>query len=169
MAQACTPTVITLSGCPHCANLETMLQQKGIKYNVDMSQACQCYPCAVLCNGTHVSSCGGNAEYDVLNAIVASVAVAAPTSTTTTPVSTTKTTPSTTSTTDEAWKTSLWGNELTIDWGAKNAPPTIAQTAAGYEPPDVQLTPVLPLPPTVAQGIIIALRDRKKPRGRKVA
>ena len=67
MAQACTPTIITLSGCPHCANLESMLNNAQIKYTVDMSQACQCYPCAVLCDGSHVTSCGGDPEVDCGN------------------------------------------------------------------------------------------------------
>jgi hypothetical protein len=57
-----------------------------------------------------------------------------------------------------------------VDWGAKNTPPTIAQTPATYQPPDVTLTPVLPVPPPVTDGITIALRNHKKmPIGRKVA
>ena len=167
MAQACTPTVITLSGCPHCANLETMLTNAGIKYTVDMSQSCACYPCAILCNGSHVSSCGGGAEQDVFNAIQQSVG----TSKAATPAAPASTSASAgTAATTPSWKTTIWANEISVDWGAKNTPPVIAQTPANYQPPDVTLTPVLPIPPPVTDGITIALRHHKKmPIGRKVA
>lgn len=169
MAQACTPTIITLSGCPHCANLESMLASAGITYNNDQSQSCQCYPCAVLCNGTHVTSCGGNAEYDVLAAIKTSIASATTPTSTTTPATTASTTPATAST---AWKTSKWSNELSVDWGAANPKPTILQTPVGWTPPDVALTPVSPVPPGIAQGLTVAIRAKKKSKqtiGRKVA
>ena len=168
MAQACTPTIITLDGCPHCANLESLLSNAGIKYTVDMSQSCQCYPCAILCNGSHVTSCGGGAENDVFSAIQSSVASTAKAATPTTPAKTS--TAAGTAATTPSWKTTKWANELSVDWGAKNTPPVIAQTPATYQPPDVTLTPVLPLPPPVTDGITIALRNHKKmPIGRKVA
>jgi len=172
MAQACTPTIITLSGCPHCANLESMLNNAQIKYTVDMSQACQCYPCAVLCDGSHVTSCGGNAENDVFAAIQKSIAATTTKTSTTAPLSTTTTTPASAAsvTTTPAWRTTKWSNALSVDWGAKNPLPTIAQTAAGYEPPDVSLTPVLPVPVPQAAGLTVALMDHKKmPIARKVA
>ena len=170
MAQACTPVIITLSGCPHCANLETMLNNAKIAYTVDMSQSCACYPCAVLCDGSHVSSCGGGAENDVFSAIQASIASTTKAATPTAPAATPKATPAASTAASPAWKTTKWANELSVDWGAKNPMPTIAQTPAGYEPPDVSLTAVLPLPPTQADGLTIALRDHKKmPIARKVA
>ncbi len=172
MAQACTPTIITLSGCPHCANLETMLNNADIKYNNTESGSCACYPCAVLCDGSQVSSCGGGAENDVFAAIQKSVASTTKAATPTAPAATPKATPaaSASAAASPAWKTTKWANELSVDWGAKNPLPTIAQTPAGYEPPDVSLTAVLPLPPTQADGLTIALRDHKKmPIARKVA
>ena len=167
MTQACTPTIITLSGCPHCANLETLLTNAGIKYTVDMSQSCACYPCAILCNGSHVSSCGSGAENDVFSAIQSSVATAK-TATVATPATTSSSTG--TASTTPSWKTTVWANELSVEWGAKNAPPTIAQTPSTYQEPDVTLTAVLPVPPAVTDGITIALRHHKTmPIGRKVA
>ena len=167
MAQACTPTIITLDGCPHCANLESLLNNAGIKYNVDMSQACQCYPCAILCNGSHVSSCGGGAENDVFSAIQASIG-SAKSATPAAPAATSSSAGA--AATTPSWKTTKWANELSVDWGAKNTPPVIAQTPATYQEPDITLTPVLPLPPPVTDGITIALRNHKKmPIGRKVA
>ena len=167
MAQACTPTIITLDGCPHCANLESLLNNAGIKYIVDMSKSCACYPCAILCNGNQVSSCGGGAEQDVFTAIQQSVA-AAKSATPAAPASTPSSAGA--AATSPSWKTTIWSNELSADWGAKNTPPTIAQTPATYQEPDVTLTPVLPIPPPVTDGITIALRNHKKmPIGRKVA
>jgi len=172
MAQACTPTVITMAGCSHCENLKSMLNNAGIKYTETTSGSCACYPCAVLCNGSSVSSCGGNAEVDVFNAIKASIATATPSPTTkpaTTPVAKPTTTAAAPPPTPE-WKTTVWSNEISINWGKKNPRPAIKETPIDWQHPDVQLTPILPLPPTMTTGITFALRDHKKvPRGRKVA
>jgi len=98
----------------------------------------------------------------------ASSGTAAKTSTTT-PAKTAAAAPATGSPTP-AWKTTNWGNELSIDWGARNPKPVVAETPVGYEPADISLTPVLPLPPPVSAGIQVALRDhRKKVVGRKVS
>ena len=173
MAQACTPTVITMAGCPHCENLKSMLNSAGIKYNETGSGNCACYPCVVLCNGSTMDCCGKD-ESTLFSAIKSSIATTTPTSPTTKPTTTPAATPAAPKVTTEtikttAWKTSLWSNEITIDWGKKNQRPTIKETPVDWQHPDVQLTPVLPLPPQMTAGITVALRDHKKmPRGRKV-
>lgn len=176
MAQACTPTVIVMDGCGHCSNLESMLNSAGIVYKTTTSGGCGCYPCAVLCNGSTVTSCGGNAEYDVFNAIKASIAVSGGSTSQTGGTTSTKVTKpaetDTTVTVDDtpAWRVAIWSNEVTINWGEPNKRPTIKETPVDWQHPDVQLTPVLPLPPQMTTGITVALRDHKKmPKGRKVA
>jgi hypothetical protein len=37
----------------------------------------------------------------------------------------------------------------------------------GWQPPDAQLTPVLPLPPEIVTGVTVALRDHQKGKSRK--
>lgn len=196
-----------MDGCPHCANLESMLSSANIQFVTTTSGSCACYPCATLCDGSTVSSCGGNAEYDVLASIKASIASGTQSSPTPTPIITpiiippppafvpvaytdpaaptpypssgtsNNTTPGTNTdvyvtTTDSTppWKTSDWSNIVTIDWGQRNPRPAIAEEPVDWMSPDIQLTPVLPLPPIRSTGITIALRDHKKmPKGRKIA
>ena len=159
-----------MDGCPHCANLESMISAApdiAAHCNIQ-SGNCPCYPCAVLCDGTTVNSCSPNDENTVFAAIKSSLSAGTATSTAAKPAATTTAKPATAAATP-AWKTTKWANELSIDWGARNPKPTIAETPAGYEQPDISLTPVTPIPPAVAQGVMIALRDHKKPIARKVA
>jgi hypothetical protein len=173
MGQACTPTVIYIPGCPHCENLmNNLLPSAKIAFTSTQSGSCACYPCATLCDGSSVSSCGGSMEQAVFAAIQRSVASGTPVATPAQPVTTT-TTPATSSNVvdnNPPWKEQRWSNTVTINWGGKNAPPVVAETPVGWMPPDIELTPVLPLPPAMQTGVTIALREhRRMPKGRKVA
>jgi hypothetical protein len=175
MAQACTPTVITMAGCPHCENLKSMLNSAGIKYTETTSGNCACYPCVVLCNKSTMDCCGKD-ESVLFNAIKTSIATAAPAPAPSTPANP-STTPTTKPTTPlvaggaaPTWKVALWSNEVAITWGEPNPRPTVKETPLDWQHPDVQLTPILPLPPLMTTGITVALRDHKKmPKGRKIA
>jgi hypothetical protein len=169
-------TIYTMTGCEHCATLEGLISSAGLtsQVTVVVDQGVKCgsgTPCTVI---SATGTCYGFPSCDETCQMAAIQAAASPTATktsTTTPAATPKAAGTTTVVTPTpAWRTSNWGNELSIDWGAKNPKPTIAQTPAGYEPPDVSLTPVLPLPPVMSDGITVSLRDHKRlPIGRKVA
>jgi len=171
-------TVYALTGCEYCESLISLISNAGLTSQVSIvydqgNGGCgSANPATVIggvCHG--YPSCDLNCQFA---AIQAAASPAAKQSTTTTPTSTAKAAPTasatTTANTTPSWKTAKCSNTLTINWGAKNPKPTIAETPAGYEPPDVSLTPVLPLPPVMAAGITVALRNSKKmPPGRKVA
>jgi len=171
-------TVYALTGCEYCESLISLISNAGLTSQVSIvydqgNGGCGSANPATVIGGTchGYPSCDYNCQFA---AIQAAASPAAKQSSTTKPVSTAKTAPTASATTaastTPAWRTTKWSNTLTIDWGAKNPKPTIAETPAGYEPPDVSLTPVLPLPPVMAAGITVALRDHKKmPPGRKVA
>jgi hypothetical protein len=216
MAQACTPTIITMQFCPHCENLRNMLNTAKIQFKETTSGNCPSYPCVVLCNGSTMACTGPGyeqAQFDAIKASIGSTKNSPPSSPGTTP----GTTPAKGSSVagassdyqivhvpnecpkdasrffDEqgvwyaadkdgmwtkflpynekcpkpvagtpAWKLTIWSNAVTINWGEKNPKPTIAETPVGWQHPDVELTPVLPLPPQMTTGITVALRDHKK-------
>jgi hypothetical protein len=111
--------------------------------------------------------CDSNCQ---LNAIKAAAAPSAKPATPAAPATTVKTAPATAIAPTPAWKTSEWSNDIVVNWGERNPKPVIAETPVGYQPPDIQLTPVLPIPPVITTGITIALRDhRRLPKGRKIA
>ena len=166
-------TIYTMTGCSHCADLEGLIANAGLTNSVAVvnDQGVKCgsgTPCTVI---TSTGTCYGFPDCDETCQMAAiqkaSSSTATPASTTT-PAKTTTAAPAAAAT--PAWKTTKWSNTVSIDWGARNPLPTVAETPVGYEPPDISLTPVLPLPAPVSAGISVALRDhRKKPVGRKVA
>ena len=170
--------VYVLTGCEYCASLESGIASAGltgkVTYHTDAGAAgCSANPATVI-NGKTYGYGGGCGNCDVdcqLAAIKAAVsAPATPTATTAKPATASTASAPASAAATPSWKTSNFGNELTINWGVPNPKPTIAETPVGYEPPDVSLTPVLPLPPAMAAGITVSLRDEKRlPKGRKVA
>ena len=167
-------TIYTMTGCSHCATLEGLISSAGLTGDVTVvtDQGVKCgsgTPCTVI---TSSGTCYGFPSCDEtcqMAAIQAASSSTAAKTSTTTPAKTTSPAPATAAPTP-AWKTTKWSNTVSIDWGAKNPKPVVVETPAGYEPPDTDLTPVLPLPAPVSAGISVALRDhRKKPVGRKVA
>ena len=170
--------VYVLTGCEYCAQLEAGISSAGLNnsvtYHTDAGSAgCSANPATVI-NGV-VHGYGGNCGGCDVDCQLAAIKAAVSSSSTTTPTTAKPTTASTASAPAAAaatpsWKTTKWGNELTVNWGVKNPVPTIAETPTGWEAPDISLTPVLPLPPPMAAGITVSLRDEKKmPKGRKVA
>lgn len=167
--------VFVATGCEFCAQLEGMISSAGLTSQVTYVYSDPGCGFGSTPGTKTAKGCFGYPSCDVncqLNAIKAAVdagkAPAAP-ATPAKPATASKTTPAVTEATP-AWKTTNWANEITVDWGVKNPKPVIAETPAGWMPPDILLTPVLPLPPAVTAGITVALRDHKKmPKGRKVA
>ena len=165
--------VYVLTGCEYCASLEVGISSAGLTNSVTMHNdqgngGCGSANPSTVING----KCYGYPGCDVdcqLAAIKAAVSSpSTPTATTAKPATTSSA--AAPAAAAASWMTSKWGNELTVNWGAKNPVPTIAETPIGWEAPDISLTPVLPLPPAMAAGITVSLRDEKKmPRGRKVA
>ena len=165
--------VYVLTGCEYCASLEAGISSAGLTNSVTMHNdqgngGCGSANPSTVING----KCYGYPGCDVdcqLAAIKAAVSSpSTPTATTAKPATTSSA--AAPAAAAASWMTSKWGNELTVNWGAKNPVPTIAETPIGWEAPDISLTPVLPLPPAMAAGITVSLRDEKKmPRGRKVA
>ena len=171
-------TIVVMDGCEFCAQLESDLNNQGIPYNSTTNNSnygFPSYPGVVLCDGSKVNSPGGdvesNAEY-LISKIKASCYHAA--KTTTTPGTTTPGTSAVYKTTGGVEEPSKWGaKEIVITWGGAGGgggggttstptTPTISQTPADYQPSDVSLTPVSPIPPPVAQGVTVVLRDHKK-------
>jgi hypothetical protein len=165
--------VYVLTGCEYCASLEAGISSAGLNVTMHTDQGnggCGSANPSTIIDG----KCYGYPGCDVdcqLAAIKAAVSSSStPTATTANPTTTsTAATPAAAAATPE-WMTTKWGNELTINWGAENPKPVIAETPVGWAAPDISLTPVLPLPPTMAAGITVSLRDEKRmPKGRKVA
>ena len=166
-------TIYTMTGCSHCATLVQLIASANLTSQVTVvnDQGVKCgsgTPCTVI---TSTGTCYGFpdcVETCQMAKIQAASSSTATPSSTTTPAKT-STAPATTAAAP-SWKTTRWSNYVTIDWGARNPKPVVVETPVGYEPPDISLTPVTPLPPPVSAGIQVALRDhRKKPVGRKVA
>jgi hypothetical protein len=186
-----TSYIIVEAGCPFCAELENELGQvSGFKYQIsDVSQGGNNYgyggnfPGLVLCNGQKVSSPGGsyaeNAQA-LLNVIRANCWIPASSSTSGGGTKKVWVDP-TYKTIGGTTKPTIWAaKELVMKWTTPTSSgttdstnpntstptiPKIAQTPAGFESPDVSLTPVLPIPPAVAEGITVVLRDHKKAAG----
>jgi hypothetical protein len=166
--------VYVLTGCEYCASLEAGISSAGLNGSVTIhtdqgNGGCGSANPSTVINGV----CKGYPGCDV-NCQLAAIKAAVSSSSTPTATPAKPTTASTAAAPAAAaspsWMTAKWGNELTVEWGAKNPKPTIAETPTGWEAPDISLTPVLPLPPAMAAGITVSLRDEKRmPRGRKVA
>ena len=165
-------TVFIMDGCSHCATLEGLISSAGLTSQVsfvysDPGCGFSSTPGTKTAAGCYgFPSCDETCQF---NAIKTATSGATPTATPAKPAATSKAAAATTAATP-SWKTTHWSNDISVNWGAKNTAPTIAETPVGWTPPDVTLTPVLPLPPAMATGITVSLRDEKKmPRGRKVA
>ena len=165
-------TIYTMTGCEHCATLEGLISSAGLTGSVTVvnDQGVKCgsgTPCTVI---TSSGTCYGFPSCDETCQMAAIQAASSGTAAKTSPVATTSAAPAAVAATP-TWKTTKWSNTVSVDWGAKNPLPVVAETPAGYTPPDTDLTPVLPLPPPVSAGISVALRDhrRKPPIGRKIA
>ena len=167
--------VYVLTGCEYCASLESMISAAGltskVTFHTDQGNGgCGSANPSTIINGVchGYPSCDINCQLAAIQAAVSSPAT--PTATPAKPATASTAAAPAAAAATPSWMTSNFGNELTINWGVPNPKPTIAETPVGYEPPDVSLTPVLPLPPAMAAGITVSLRDEKKmPIGRKVA
>ena len=166
--------VYVLTGCEYCASLEAGISSAGLNGSVTFhtdqgNGGCGSANPSTIINGTchGYPSCDVDCQLAAIKAAVSSPST--PTATPAKPATTTKAA-GVAATPTPSWKTSRWGNELTVNWGAKNPKPTIAETPVGWEAPDISLTPVLPLPQAMAAGITVSLRNEKRmPKGRKVA
>ena len=172
--------VYTATGCEYCEALKGWISNAGSgvssKVTIHTDEGTGgcgngTVPCTII-NGTCYSYSGGcdnSCQWSHIQSAVSSAPAATPAKPATT-TSTAGSTATNETTTTPAWKTTIWSNEITVDWGAANPRPTIAETPGGWEPADVTLTPILPLPPPMTTGLTVALRNHKKlPIGRKVA
>jgi hypothetical protein len=166
-----------MDGCSHCATLEGLISNAGLTSQVsfvysDPGCGFNSTPGTKTAAGCYgFPSCDEQCQFAAIQTATSS-GKSAPTATPAKPVTTTTTAATATKVVDNnpPWKKLKWSNTLTINWGGKNAPPVIAETPVGWTPPDISLTPVLPLPPVMQTGVTVALRDhRRMPKGRKVA
>ena len=174
------PTIYTSTGCPHCANLESCLGDLLSKCTVinDNGSTDGTVPATKLSDGTvkdFSHGCDENCQCAAIKADLAAQSTpAAQNSTSAAPASTST---AASSSPAPAWKTAAgvpgtkWSNELSVDWQTQNPKPQLAETPVGYQPPDANLTAVLPIPPSsVTTGIDVIMRDLRTPvKGRKVA